>query len=214
MTTVGNIADEEIPTHRKRLEDCHVKLKDYNPKAPTDKKWGEHATTWLAEQGRSNARILCHASMYEVKWSTSKLPTNVLAREAGKMQKSLSFAIGTSPLDALVAYFQAHAIANDFVQGTKDDIQHLIHILGEAGDGDLDGLQAFSDEAYKLAFDKVDAGTAWFWKKQTDAGEHPTFATDDDIKDLDQLNMDQAALDNAQREADDLRWKLFAIWYA
>ena len=218
MTSAPQLPDSDVPSHEDRLEACNIKLKDYNPEIPSQEPdWTTPAAAWLKAEGRnarSDARTLCHATMYEVKWDLLRLPGKVEARDAGHIQKSGSLAGGTSELDALLAYFDALQVGTESTQlkATKDDILRLVHILGESGDGDLDSLQKFSDEAYKLAFEKTDAGANWLYKQESSPSEEPKIATATDIADLDQMNLNQAALENVQREIADLRWKLFAIW--
>ena len=192
-----------------------MKLKGHDSEKPTATPWGPDAQNWLNEEGapaRSDARILCHSSMYDVLWNAGSLPSKVGARDAGQIQKSLSFAVGTSPLDALVAYFEAMAVQTTTLQETKEDILRLIHILGEASDGDVESLQKFADEAYKLSYQQLDPGTTWFWKTQSDPEDTPKTASPEEIKKLDELNMKQTALDNLKREIGELRWKIFALW--
>lgn len=207
-----------MPSHGKRLSDLNVVLKGFDPVVPSNNKpWGATTKIWYdtdGDQARSDSRILCHATMYEVKWNKTNPPSTVLAKQAGQIQKSLSFAVGTSPLDALVAFFEALAVGDASLQSSKDDILRLIHILGETSDGDIDSLQKYSDEAYNLAFAKYDAGKTWFWKQQSNADQQPGQATTNDIANLDTLNQNQAALDNLNREVADLKSALFAIWYA
>jgi len=217
MTTSSSVPDGQVPSHSTRLDNCKLQLKDYNsdPSQVPAGSWMKDAASWLQKDGgraRSDARILCHSAMYDVVWDSKKLPTHIGARDAGQIQKSMSFAVGTSALDALVAYFEALATNNPTLQDVKNDLLRLIHILGEAGDGNIDALQKFSDEAYKLTFKKFDAGTQWFWKTETSTNKAPAQASPDDINNLDQLNMNQAALENLKRELSECQWKLFAIW--
>jgi hypothetical protein len=215
MTTDSTVVDSEVVAHGKRLDNCKMALKDFDPTHPELHAWGKAALDWYQSDGakaRADSRILCHATIYDVVWDRKNMPETVLAKNAGQIQDSLSFAVGTSPLDALVAFFEALAAGDPNLQNAKDDILRLIHILGETSDGDIDSLQKFSDEAYNLAFAKFDAGQQWFWKQQSDADQAPGFATDDQISDLDQLNLNQAAFDNLTREVEDLRWRIFGIW--
>lgn len=143
------------------------------------------------------------------------LPDGILveAEQAADEQKRIPFALGTSELDTLVAYFEALAVDTPEFQPVKNDIVRLIHVLGESADGDLESLQKFSDEAYKLAFERIDAGTTWVWKKESGPEESVSVPSAEDINKLDTLNMNQAAVDIVKREIADLRWRLFAIWY-
>ena len=215
MTTDSKVADSDVVSHGTRLDNCKMGLKDFDPTQPDKQPWGAAAMAWYQAGGagaRADSRILCHATVYDVSWDLNNLPAIVQAQDAGKIQNSLSFAVGTSPLDALVAFFEALATGDPNLQSAKDDILRLIHIMGETDDGDVNSLQKFSDEAYNLAFSKYDAGKTWFWKQQSNADQAPGFASDTQIADLDQLNLNQAAYDNESRELEDMRWNLFGLW--
>ncbi|KAJ2903782.1 uncharacterized protein MKZ38_009348 [Zalerion maritima] len=237
-TTAALSNDEEVPSHLQRLQDCRFELID-----PTG------LDNWLnlsKEPARTDSRIVCHAMMYDVKWDKNALPETVLAEEAGKKMKEAHapVAVGTSDVDAIVAYLESLTQSLDAesqealdnaekdgmpglsdkeiqdaaakaleLQTTKEDVVRLIYVLGESGSGDLDSLQKFSDSAYKLSFERTDAGKKWFWKAEEDEDGKPQEAGEDEIKDLDVINMYQAAIDSIERENADLRWKIFAYWW-
>jgi len=213
MNTAAQIAGDQVPSHEERMAELEMKLKEYNISDDQAKAWIKDAAAWLGvrqEPARSDTRIVCHSSMYDVHWKKTGFPDGlkVQASEVAQAQKRVPFSMGTSDLDALMAYWDTLAAVSEDLGDTRDQIRRLRYILGESGDGDIDGLQKFSDEAYKMAFERVDGGTAWFWKAEKSDAK-PSLQ---DITDLDRLNMDQAALDNVEREIDSLRWKIFAIW--
>jgi hypothetical protein len=193
-------ADDPL-SHLSRLKHCKMKMKDETG-----------LSDWLALESQS--RVLCHASMYDVVYDRTKTPDNVLAEKAGSaIHGQQPLAMGTTPVDALLAYCRAHSgDRNQDISDLTTDLINLRDLLNQHEDDDVDGLQAAADESYEQSFRKIEGGTKWFFKSQSDPNVQPQVASDDVINMLDQLNQTQAAIDSGAREAATTKWKLFAIW--
>lgn len=132
------------------------------------------------------------------------------ANRVGKhVRETQPFAIGTTNLDALDAFLSS---GSEDDQELKKTLKHVLDLVGETDDGDVDGLQEASDEAYKLSFEKHDGGIKWYWKFANRPDEPPQAPEKEEIDSLDDLNLTQSGIDNLLREVGGLRWQLFATW--
>jgi hypothetical protein len=199
-------AKVEAPLHSERLAQCKMRLKDPDSgSAPT---WKDSTTP---------TRVLCHASLYGVKYSRTALPdgpdgiTNLAKRAGTRLITEQPIAIGVTPLDALLAYCRAHA---DKDASPMSDLEHDIlkirDLLNASENDDVDALQAAADESYEEAFTKFDGGTQWHYQLSTPG---PKPAPPPDAKAFAKFNDDQDAYDGALRECQKLRWNLFAQWW-
>ncbi|KAL5083900.1 hypothetical protein Trisim1_000809 [Trichoderma cf. simile WF8] len=199
-----------------RLKACGMALKGFDVEKnkledPGKPKWWADAASFLADTDDMGTTI-CHSTMYGVNYGP-KLPKTVEARQASPRDKDALFAVGTSELDALVAYFATEAAAMASDSEVARDLRRLMSLLGENGDGDIDGIQKYSDEAYKRSFRKVDSGTMWTWQAESKPGAAPKGPSSDEITALHELNQAQKMADNLAREENDLRWQIFAVWW-
>jgi hypothetical protein len=201
----------KAPKHSDRLRDCRMQLKNSKVGA---------ADKWLGDD--SPCRVLCHASMYDVEYNFGKEPANVVGRTAGKqILEKHPIAVGTTPMDALLAFCQSHLRQGED-QGTLHDVEmdllRIQTLLREAEDDDVDGIQAAVDENLEQAFLRFEGGTLWHYNQKNDITTTPAkgqtrVPTVDQIKALQNLNETQAVLDNANRETAIKRWQLFAEWW-
>ena len=77
------------PPQANRLSDLQMALK-YGGSAS--------AMAWLSSN--ASTRVLCHATMYDVAYNATSVPTNVMANNAGQsLQQKQSIAVGVTPLD-------------------------------------------------------------------------------------------------------------------
>jgi hypothetical protein len=208
FTTVANPNATSNPTNQDRMDTCKMQLKDA---ASGD------APSWLSQLA-NNSRIICHASMYDVKFDRNNLDTpadHVPAQTAGQgLQDGHSISVGATPTDALLTYCRAHEGRDKGKMGDlEQDLLRIQTLLNEVEDDDVDGIQAAADEKYEQSFEKVDGGTAWLFKQQSDAGTEHKDASIDDVRNLITLNVAQEALNNLNREVAKKRWYLFAEWW-
>lgn len=170
------------------------------------------------------SRALCHGAMYGVNYQPDgtgiKVPAHQAARRLGD-KNSHPITVGTTPLDAILAYIRAHSGSTTSVE---DDILHLETLLLKQQD-DIDSQQEALDMLTADNFrPSQDNGSKWHFSvmppdtapggiassKKTDQMFFPT--TKQQLF-LATLNAAQAALDSALRELRQARWELFAKWW-
>ncbi|KAF2465822.1 uncharacterized protein BDR25DRAFT_154377, partial [Lindgomyces ingoldianus] len=207
LTTYQTEDRESVPTHSERLSDCRMRVKTI----PDD------VQAWLDSKTPAPSRVLCHCSKYGVVFdrATPKPANTVLANAAGAaMLHKQPISIGVTPIDGLLAFCNAHKDAkDDKMQDVYQTLLRIQFLLQETEDDDLDGLQAAADENYQQSFQKIDSGTQWYFKQQTDPNQKPAEASLTQIKDLRTLNRTQAVVDNLSRECTKKQWYLFASWW-
>lgn len=192
------------PTRADRLDACQMALND---PAATD------AATWL--KSTESARVLCHGAMYSVEWDLNSKPKNVPAdTHSQDLNKNIPVAVGTTPLDSLLAYINAHKDGGGD-QVVKDLIDSIIHIQTLLIDQDdtVDAQKQAEDLLYNYNYDAVGGGTH-FYLAGSDVPGRPAKPPSDDMKNnLADLNRKQYELDLVQRTARRVRWELFAWWW-
>lgn len=169
-------------------------------------------------------RAVCHGAMYGVKYQPSTVGITVPAHDAGKKlgdKDSHPVTVGTTPLDAVLAYIRSHEGSTTEVE---DDILHLETLLLKQED-DIDSQQEAldmltannfkpsQDNGYRWHFSVMPPDTATGGiasSKKTNQGFVPTVAQSSNLATLNAL---QAALDGATRELRQARWELFAKWW-
>lgn len=191
-------------------------------------------------------RAVCHGAMYTVSYNASGNSPDVVkvpAHEAGEKLGDLHswpVTVGTTPIDAILAYIRAHSGGKP--TGTEADILALETLLLKTED-DQDSQQEALDMLTAHNFQPArDSGTHWHFvgAQASDAASggnpQPTPKSDPapppatgggtyektqpvfvptlpQQQQLIQLNSAQSALDAAQRELKQARWNLFAQWW-
>ncbi|KAH8797905.1 hypothetical protein F5884DRAFT_687621 [Xylogone sp. PMI_703] len=200
----------DVPSRADRLKDCLMALK-------ADR--SDIAKNWLTLK-ESDCRALCHSTMYTVNFDANSAPRHVLADDAGhKLESKQPIALGITPLDALLAFINAHVpprkpgdpVSTDLVTEMEQDILSLQTLLQNMDD-DVDGQSAALDEMYVQAFTKYDGGTEWHYSAMDSTGK-PVIPDPAHLDTIRSLNKSQKVLDTANREASELRWRLFAEWW-
>lgn len=192
------------PTRAERLDACQMTLND-----PTT----ADATTWL--RSTESARVLCHAAMYNVEWDLNNKPKNVPAdAHSQHLNKSIPVAVGTTPLDSLLAYIHAHEDGggDPVVKDLIDSIIHIQTLLIDQDDA-VDAQKQAEDLLYNYNYDVVGGGTHYYLAG-SDVPGRPAKPPNGDLKrDLADLNRVQYRLDLTQRTARRVQWDLFAWWW-
>ncbi|KAK3694276.1 hypothetical protein B0T22DRAFT_487822 [Podospora appendiculata] len=92
----------------------------------------DETTKGIAEWSSASAsptQAVCHGAMYDVEWDASRKPTGVLADIfAKKLNDQLPVAIGETPINALLAFVDAHK-AMDTDKGEIDRLNSSIDAL-------------------------------------------------------------------------------------
>ncbi|KAK0667212.1 hypothetical protein QBC41DRAFT_279504 [Cercophora samala] len=207
----SNVKDDILYSHpgdnrRERL----LKLSLNLPEALAD------STSWLNMSDA--ARIICHGAMYEVNWDVATKPRTPADDWSLNMNQKQQVSVGTSAIDALLAYVSAHH--GDKPSDPKNDSTKDIRQLEE----DIFNLRAYlrmqentSVEAYRKATDSLmhlnysrsSGGTQFTFPVSRD----PQKPDKDDLANLRTLNNAQRLLDASLRSLKHRRWELFSLWF-
>ena len=191
------------PTRAERLDACLMTFKDM---ATGD------VPTWL--KSKESTRVLCHGAMYNVEWDLEKKPKAPADEHCHHLNTNIPVAVGTSPLDSLLAYVHAHKDGGGD-KDVEDLIASLIHIqtlLIEQDDG-VDPQKQAEDLLYNYNYDEISGGTHFYLAGSDDLGQPAKPPTKQVMDDLAELNREQYKFDSLQRTAKRVQWELFAWWW-
>lgn len=185
---------------QERLTACLMAFK--NPNAPDIPPWAASS---------ESANLLCHGAMYDVEWDANNKPNVPADGYSQLINCSMPIAVGTTPLDSLLSYIQAH-VGEDtgIIKELEEDILCIQSLL-LAQDDSVEAQREALDELQNQNFDRADCGTH-FYIAGTDAGT-PTLPSDDEIKKLAELNKAQLAWDLTTRTITRLQWDMFSLWW-
>ncbi|KAL4922827.1 hypothetical protein BDW62DRAFT_196835 [Aspergillus aurantiobrunneus] len=167
----------------------------------------EKVAAWL--KSTEDARVVCHGAMYEVQWHdnwTDETRPRVLADKAAcEVSQNMPVAIGTTPIDAMLAYVAAH-------QGTE--IEQDLYALGallRAQDESIDSRRAGSDEVQNYNFARFAGGKRY--TLNSEPGKPAAPPSKEAGEQVNRLNQSQSLLDSAARWLKQSRWDLFSVWW-
>ncbi|KPI35825.1 uncharacterized protein AB675_11080 [Cyphellophora attinorum] len=170
----------------------------------------------------SGTRLFCHGAMYSVDWkarwtdpSTNAYvgPKRIPADDAfAAVNKTMSMAVGTTPLDAMLAYVAAHVCdTKDPLYSIEQDIVAIQALLIAQDDGVEAQLEA-QDLVYNYNYARDEGGVHWHISGD-DGSSTPVNPDNHTLQALEQLNATQLLLDSANRRVRALQWSLFAEWW-
>lgn len=165
-------------------------------------------------------RCLLFGAIYNAKFNIKKTPKTVLADKcASKFLppfKMEPLSVGTTPLDSMLAFLEAHEGDGDsfFVDGKQlaKEIMEMSQFLYAAGD-EYDARVQAQDLIAQQNFAKADGGLIWTFAKPPSNGGTPAVPNKEEAGTLRDLNEYQAKRDVCNRKARSLRWELFAEWW-
>ncbi|KAE8366561.1 hypothetical protein BDV27DRAFT_155836 [Aspergillus caelatus] len=182
-----------------RLDALSLALHGADAKHPA-----EEVKQWL--EAEESARVLCHGAMYNVKWDFSKKPTNVPADEAARnFQANEPVAVGTTALDALLAYVRPHQVKD------AEDVLAQLGPLLQAQSESIEDRRAAADEVQNYNFARYAGGSKYMFEIDQNHPAAPPSPTA--AKLLAKLNESQTLQDSTARQLRQLRWDLFALWW-
>ena len=195
----------ENTSHSELLELLMMRLEDADGKE-----------TWL--NSKTSIHSVCHGSMYSVKYTASGKPASVPADAATRtLMNDMSIAVGTTPLDSLLAWVSASYAESP---STDDTTVHkleelLLHIekLLHAHDDGVDALLEADDQVHNWNYSRIDGGTVFHISAAADGEGSSGEISDEDRKLLLNLNQAQTLVDLAARYLRQARWELFAMWW-
>lgn len=153
---------------------------------------------------------LMWGNIHKVKWSADERPEKIPAQEKAKMfkdPKTVPVAVGTGPLDALLAYIHSHK------PGEAEELILKIQTLLLAQEDGVDADIAAEDLLLNADYDRSTGGIAWFLSENQNADEHPPDPKDPRLVALRLANATQAKLGTLYRTLPALRWELFTYWW-
>lgn len=199
------MAAPAAPAPRSKLQDrLNACLMEFDPTAPD-------VGDWL--NSTEPAQVLCHGAMYDVVWDIKdkpvKLPADILSHH---INEKLPVAMGTTPLDSLLAFIQAHKDTDPTdIKKLEEDLIAIQALLIAQDDG-VDAQREAVDMLTNQNYERIDGGTHFFFSS-TDDEKKPAKPSDDDINALANLNRMRLAVDTQERTVRRLRWDMFAMWW-
>ncbi|KIL90135.1 hypothetical protein FAVG1_06874 [Fusarium avenaceum] len=204
----GNVIDGAQVTHGESLHSLFMTLKGTDEANPDP---------WMNLS--SQLRILCHSCIYDVAWDHANKPTHVPADDFSQRlrdQQQAAVAVGTTPMDALLAYCHARGNASDGsddVAKLEEDILALESLLQARDDG-VEGQREAKDSVYNWSYTRSLGGTKYFFaESDSTSSNQPTEPEPAAISMLNELNLTQALLDSCNRAMLEYRWDMFSLWW-
>lgn len=172
-------------------------------------------------------RCLVHGAIYKVEYNYRQRPRSLAEESAVKFTSNVKMeplAIGSTPLDAILTFLEAHKDNSEafFGPGTNavaEDILQLAQLLYASAD-EYDARVQAQDLLRQQNYAKVDGGSRWTYAKgadPTDASKpqsgKPKIPSEAEVTLLNQINEFQTRLDTCTRKLKSLRWDLFAEWW-
>ncbi|KAE8356854.1 hypothetical protein BDV28DRAFT_41567 [Aspergillus coremiiformis] len=167
----------------------------------------ERIKKWL--ESKVSARVICHGAMYNVRWesewkgdSRPKIPADDVA---SKFQLDMPIAVGTTSLDALLAYINVHQ------EGQVEQDLFQLSCLLRAQSESIEDRAAAADELQNYNFAHFAGGTRYVL--QIDSKNPAASPSEKAAETLAQMNESQALYDATARQVQLLRWELFSVWW-
>jgi hypothetical protein len=163
---------------------------------------------------------LCHGAMYDVVWDNEKKPDYVPADDACKNLMESPIAVGTTPMDAIMAYVKGHnTTSTGPIHDLETNLLKLQSLLIDRDEG-VEPQRRALNILTNLNFQRVEGGKQYFLaapKEQDAAGvmkESTTYVPVQEDKDAVQdFNKSQRQLDAQERIFRKRQWDLFAAWW-
>ncbi|KAH0538453.1 hypothetical protein FGG08_004951 [Glutinoglossum americanum] len=187
-------------THEQRLKDLNMTL-NAQKEPPPD------VTAWL--NASESTQALCHGAMYNVEWNAEQKPKKMPADECSHMlNKGMPVAVGTTSMDSLLAYIEAHRQGGSELE---EDLYKL-RVLLRAQDDGVEAQRAAADEVQNWNFSRASGGT--YWHIPADPGDKNIVPPSEaEALALKNLNQAQDLLDGTMRMLQQLRWNMFSLWW-
>ncbi|RYC86257.1 hypothetical protein BFJ63_vAg10899 [Fusarium oxysporum f. sp. narcissi] len=196
--------DKHDYTHAERLESLFMTLQDTD--IPETKAWLESSEP---------ARLCCHGAMYDVTWDHGNKPAKVPADDYSariKDQRLPVLSVGTTPLEALTTYCNAHKSKDPGLIGRIEADIIAIEALLHTRDDGVEGQREAADTVYNWNFSRSKAGTHFELGSKDTSGK-PTIPNSETITALREVNEYQQLLDACERMVKQRRWDMFSRWW-
>lgn len=120
--------------------------------------------------------------------------------------------LGASPLDALLAFIEAHAADMGELKQLATDIKSMAGLL-LATDDSYDSQVKAQDLLYGNNYANSDGGNEWHFDGRAAPGETPPAPDWTHYQALADLNARQSKLNSTNKALAQARWDLFALWW-
>ncbi|KAK2459770.1 hypothetical protein APHAL10511_008202 [Amanita phalloides] len=200
-------------SHADRLEGCYMKLTETQ---------SDEADNWLrAPLDEENiTKVLIHGALYQVEWDEGAKPPAVPADNIANDYNSFSpVSVGVNPVDALLAVTHARALSYDAKHGDEPKANPLaqdilsLQTLVIKQDEDPDTQLQAADILFASYFVPASGGQHWHVAGATTSDSLDLPTDDEERKDLSQVNTKQNAIDLCLRQAEWIRWQVWAEWW-
>ena len=163
---------------------------------------------------RDEKRLVCHGSLFDVKWDRSAKPATISAESVSHtVQKSQPVAVGQDTLEALETYLDS--LPSNFAWVKL--IREAKVVIDQAGRGGL--LDAQVSQNLRSGYKPVGGGHCWRYNHNQDKSKGASHEQQQHVPTADEMDrmliMDrwQAYLDALDREERYLRHSLFCEWW-
>jgi hypothetical protein len=172
---------------------------------------------------QGTTRCLVYGAIYNVKYDFTKQPTSLADKGAKNFTDDVKMeplAIGTTPLDSILTFLDAHSedagkifeMDKDTGKNLANDITGMAQFLYATADSYDARVQA-QDLINRQSYAKGEGGLRWTSALRPLPGGKPAVPTKEDIELLTTLNDLQTKLDASKRKLRSLQWDLFAEWW-
>jgi len=169
---------------------------------------------------QDGTRCLLYGAIYDVKYNAKQKPRSLADESAIKFTPQVKMeplSIGTTPLDGILTFLEAHKDDGDTIFGPggkslANDILEISQLLYASADQYDERVQA-QDLIAQQSFSKRDGGLQWTFAKPPGPGGTPAIPSNVEAEYLVQLNEAQGKLDACNRKLRSLKWDLFAEWW-
>ncbi|KAL2214431.1 hypothetical protein CC79DRAFT_1392288 [Sarocladium strictum] len=214
-----------------QFEQLKMKIKGFQKEANPMAAYPEKIAKWFCKAadestGTLTTRSICHGAMYDVSWNLDSAPKNIPADKFAKMlAEAQPVAIGTTPMDAIMAYAGAHEGIKGQEKGRIEAaLKRLEAILLSRDDGVEAHVQA-TDMLYNWNYSRFEGGDCFFAaasgeQTNVEPGKKPEERKKDTLKlpvnkqlKLSELNRLCRSRDAAKRRLKEQQWNAFSLWW-
>jgi hypothetical protein len=173
-------------------------------------------------------RLICYGTILKVQYSRDTKPNTPSDQFAQLFTDDVQMepvSIGTTALDSVLTFLQAHSANEDAILGAGStavakDILALSQLLYDTEDTYDSGVKA-ADLIFTYNFTASNGGNAWHYSGKAGPGQPPaqpgTVSIDGSglspLDYLNKLNDLQLQLDAANRKLQLVQWSIFALWW-
>ncbi|KAH7246599.1 hypothetical protein BKA59DRAFT_556265 [Fusarium tricinctum] len=225
------VADKQTKTYKTRqgrFRELNMHIKGFQDEADPMASYPAEIVDWFRKTDGKEVvtRSICHGAMYGVSWDLNTAPKNILAdRFAKVLAETQPVAIGTTPMDAIMAYAGAHeGIEGGTTGKIEAALKRLEAILLSRDDGVEAHMQA-ADMMYNWNYSRFDGGDCYHAaasgeQTKTIPGQDPKERKKETLKlspekqaTLSELNRLSRLRDAAKRRLKEQQWNAFSLWW-